>query len=337
MLDNFDLADDGTIIDRSPLAKWTKMAKVFYDAEYRKERSDIMKKAQEEADVMGTAVDEIARNKALRDLELKYYGDPDANPKINPTARKLITGTRVEVTTEVLVVPIDSRNEPEFDKATLATLDISNKRKSQIYTLLKDSNYYRPEDGFLEISYVYGQGCSDKQQAGQSSMFNGVSREMSLKVAFPEVWDKWKGKVDELAKTPEDIIKRNFKFSSNVSSDMVVEKIKGYLSKEKFIIPNIDCESEDTKKIAKDILESGVIDLYPKVKSQIEVIVAAAENNADDASTENGADVNTDDAVLAGSNSIDDLTRATSLSELDEVNLDKLGNGEESGSDIDNI
>jgi hypothetical protein len=118
---------------------------------------------------------------------------------------------------------------------------------------------------------------------------------------------------------------------------MVVEKIKGYLSKEKFIIPNIDCESEDTKKIAKDILESGVIDLYPKVKSQIEVIVAAAENNADDASTENGADVNTDDAVLAGSNSIDDLTRATSLSELDEVNLDKLGNGEESGSDIDNI
>lgn len=336
-IDDFDQTSTGKIIDNSGLGSLARISKVLFDAGCKAEKAKAKTQAQMEADTIGEELDATALNQKLKEIEVEYYGDMDARPnKILPSKNPLIGGLKVYAVTEVLVVPMTSDDKPDWSKKWYASVELKNRKVAQLSSLIADKNYYDGTSSFLEVSYDYGRGTTDKKIAGQNATFNGVSKDMSFANQFPDIWEANKGDLDNLAKTAEAVGARNKSISMSRTVKEIVETFKKVVSQDKLALGNIDYEADITKAAAQDFIDLELVKSIPKVQEKLLALLEAQKEEKKEKETETTVDAEMDQREF------DAVASATSLAELAEASndLDSITGGDDetgAGSDIDNI
>ena len=332
-LDDFEVTDAGKVVDNSPLKSYARIARVLHKAECVAEKRAAEDVAKREAETIGTSINQAALTKKLEEIETEYFGNNDVKPAVFASINPVIGGVVIQTATEVLAVPMSTDNKPDWSKKFYASLDLSSRKMSQLLSLLADSNFSSVNDDFLEVSYDYGRGETDKKVAGQNAVFQGVSKDMTLASLYPESWSANKDSLNNLSRTQEAICAKNYAFSSRVTVAEVIERLKSYYSKKKLALAAIDLEDDVTKSAAKDLIESGITEGVPKIQQALIEYVNTldAENRADETEDNEGID----------KQEFDSATKAQSITELASagVDLDALAGGDPdmSASDIDNI
>ena len=171
-------------------------------------------------------------------------------------------------------------------------------------------------DDVLEVSYAYV--GADKAAAGRAAAFTGVSRDISLKNVYADLWESEGIKaIESLAETPETLRARNRVFSRAKSVPELVAAFKKFISKEVATFKDMDVEDESTPYNCKVLLESGVIPA--ENKRELEFLKAqAAKYKGDDTSeaAEEKEDIASEIvSKVAGVNTLDELTSLGSLVE----------------------
>lgn len=282
-LSDFEVSETGRVTDKTGLAPYARISKILHDAEYAAEKARADRDAKQTAEQMGKDIDIVALKQAHRDLELKYYGDKDAKPNaIYAEMSPMISGVVIETATEVLVVPLNTNNEPEWGKATLASMSLSNKKATQLLTILANPDYlYDATKNYLEVAFTYA--GTDKKSAGMNAVFNGVSKDVSLATKFNESWEANKDILNRLATTSEIIASRNMTMSSNTTTKEVVELFNKYIAKHELILAYIDYEDDMVKSAAKDMVELKIAANAPRVQAKlIELVESQNTTEAED-------------------------------------------------------
>lgn len=292
-LRDFEVEGSGRIKDNTGLASYARISKVLYDAAYKAAVTAKEREAKAIADELGTKIDETALKQSLRELELQYYGDRTSDPVIYANKNQLISGVVVEIATEGLLVPLDDKGAPLWGKSQSISIPVSNRKATQITSLMSNTDYYDGENDFLEIHLDYS--GKDKKTASADLAFNGVSSQISLKSKFNDSWEANKSALDRLPRTGEQIAARNMSMSSSTTAQDVVTAFEKFISKNQLVLVNIDMEADLTKKAAKDLITLTAIKNVPKVYNKLEELAADAimdgEDEGEEDANNKGADV----------------------------------------------
>lgn len=314
--------DTRKMTDVSGLQSLARIARAYFDAEFKREMKKIEQNAKEIAEENGEEVDLIAKTKKEEKLKLKYYGDKETNtyPKENP----ILQGLVLSVCTEVVAVPLNQKSEPEWNKLIHASLELSKERIDKLVELIQNPDYCNPEvDEYLEVSLPYGLNTNDKSEAGRNSKFQGVAKSISLAAKFPESWAANKDKISVLADTPETIVARNMSLSKDFTLKQVVEKFKEHFSKNSIVLKNLDLESDEVANIAKDLVDFDLVSSNkPVQEALLEIIRKQAEEKGDSDVVENDKEEIKNDLEVQGD--IGALQQARGLVEISQA-VENLG------------
>lgn len=271
----YEVSETGRITDKSELRKYAVISRALLDAERREEIARAERDAKTTAEQMGVDIDVVALKQAIREIELRYNGDRDAKPQpIYADENQMVSGVKVEIATEVVVVPLNSNKEPEWGKAVSAAIPLSDRKMSQLSALVSNPDYCDPEKNYIEVSYDYI--GTDAKTAGQNAVFQGVSKELSLENKFADGWAANGGTImARLPKDSEAIKARNMTMSSSTTIKEVIELFNKYVSKHQLILLNLDLEDDLVKAAAKDMVELNIAADAPKVQEKLIAIVEA--------------------------------------------------------------
>lgn len=324
---NFEQLPNGKVIDKTGLDVYNRAARVFHKSMERSEMVMAEMNEKRNAEQLGTPIDEAALRQAINSIKVKYEGD-NSDPKnpvyaeLNPVVGPLV----IEIATECLVVPLNADDTPNWSKSQIASVPLSDTKKTQLLSVLDDKNYVTPGDTYLEVVYSY-QGTS-KAAAGRAAAFQGVSKDVRLSTLDPETFER-EGipALNRLAKTAEDIGGRNYNMSSVVTPSEVISAFKSWCSKTPALFSNIDMEDDETKRYAKDILSTGVVDKYERVKETLKSLIPEDEVPAEESTEDTVA--KTAAAMPTGIEALRDV--AAAVGSIDAVTSDDNDN-EELGS-----
>lgn len=317
-----DYNKDGNLHDSSGIAPYARIARVIFEAEYSYEVEQAKERAIKESKVLGKDVDPTALAMSLKEIDQAYHGDKDAKPNPVPASKSpAINRPSLEIATECLVVPLDAKGAPEWNKSEIAALPLtSNAKIQQLRAIYMNKDYCDDDQEYLEVGWNYS--GVDKKAAGRSAAFTPVSKEVSLAEKFPESWEANKSKLEGLSKDPDMIASKNWTLSAATPAKEVVEKFKSYLLKKPILLPHIDFEADITKAAAKDIIDMGVTDEYKNIQEQLLALVNENTESEEDDVEVSSETVektthlnNIEDVNNAGIN-LDDVTNDTDIDKL---------------------
>ena len=281
--------------------QFSKVSRVILEAQCNSEKEAAKKAADELALANNGQRDEMALIRKLDRIDEKYHGRDaeDGTQRTYAQVSQMVGRLDYFMVAEMLIVPMDSvTNTPKWDKAQLAYKQLSNQVIQQLITIMDTPGFYNPEDGYLEVSFKYGNAGQKAKEAGQSATYNGVASDMRLSVAFKDLWDKYgEAKVKEIANGERDIEKANdlilartgYRPGAFTAADLRSKLLK-WVAKNTIILTHIDVTDDLTKKAAKDMIDLGIVDNIASVKtklseiveSQAEEVPANQENTADE-------------------------------------------------------
>ena len=319
VINDYEQEESGKTIDMTGLQNYASIARVMHQAECATEQEHAKREATEEARKLGREVDPVSLSLKLKEIHDTYFGDPDAKPqRIYATVDPMIGGKTIIMATEVGVLPLLPNGEPDWGKFTVTTFELSGKRAKKILEVMADAKYLAPGSEFVEFGWSWK--GKDNNEAGAAATFQGISNDTSIKTLFPALWETNKSKLDSIAKTPEVIAAHNRTMSSTITPEEVVESFKKYLIKNPLILTNIDFQAADTKRVAKDIIDFGIVDDVKPVQEQLLALI----NSEDEAAEESTAETSIADALsaeqskqLAEAGSVGDI--AAAVGDLDAI------------------
>lgn len=285
-LQDYDVDEYNHIFDNSDFKKYAKISKIIHKAEAECEKAEAEREAEATAEKTGEPVDRRALDKAISDIQLTYFGDPDAKPQaVYATENPMIGPVIVEMATEALVVPVSANGDPDWDKADVMTVSVSKTRAEQIAVLIRNKDYCRVEDGFLEVGYNFV--GKDRTAAGRAATYQGISRELSFKYK-PELTGLWEEKaqsaLNKLAKDSDAIEARCPSFNGKTTAEEVIKNFMKFISTRKLIVASIDFKDEDVKRNIGLLVEAGIGENMPKIHEQMIALlqeVKATETEAE--------------------------------------------------------
>lgn len=321
----YNISESGQLTDLTILPNVSRMARIVHMAACEEEKVEAEKKAKETAEAMGTELNIATLQQTIKNIQIKYFGDEDAEPRILPKETAIVSGLKTPTYTEVLAVPLDAQGMPVFAKYFVASMELRGKKTTQLTTILNNKDYTPLDAEYLEVGYDYM--GKDKQTAGMNAAFNGIASTLTLEMKYPEIWAANKDKLLLLSKDAETMMAKNMTFSTACTPEEVVAKFNKYVSTKPLTFLYVDYESDEVKRSAKDLLELDAVKSAKKIQEKLIEIVEAQNEEIE---TKTGNEENGD--TIAAEAEI--VKEAETLRELEKVadNLDSL-----MGVDIDNI
>lgn len=270
--------------------QFSKISRVILEAQCNSEKEAAKKAADELALANNGQRDETALIRKLDRIDEKYHGRDaeDGAQRTYAQVNQMVGRLDYFMVAEMLIVPMDSvTNTPKWDKAQPTYKQLSNTVIQQLLTIMDTPGFYNPENGYLEVSFKYGNAGQKSKEAGQAATYNGVSADMSLEVAFKDLWAKYgEAKVKEIANGERDIEKANdlilartgFRPGAFTGADVRSKMLK-WVAKNTIILTHIDVTDDITKKAAKDMIKLGIVDNVASIKTKLNEIV---EEQGDD-------------------------------------------------------
>jgi len=299
--------------DLTALPKLAAIATALHAASCERECKEAEKKLEEEAAIMGNPVNQVTLDNAIRKIKTKYFGDEEtkAFAEISPVIRSRKPAQVVEV----FAVPMKD-GVPDFKSSFIGAMDLKDKKVNQLQTIMGNSDYCRPEDGYLEVEFNYM--GDTKQKAGQDASFNGVAESISIMHAdkYKDLWAANKSRLDALSKDSQTVYDRNPKVRFAISPKEAVAAFTKYLSTQVLTLVHLDFESDIVKKNAQ-----AIYDMLPGqnggvIKEKLSAIIAAqkAEGEAEGEDAESVVDEKVVQIAAAQS-----LGQVASLGSIDEL------------------
>lgn len=324
----YNISESGQLTDLTILSSISRMARIFHEAACEEEKMEAERKARETAEAMGTELNIATLQQAIKNIQVKYFGDEDADPRVLPKETPIVSGLKTPTYTEVLAVPLDPQGMPVFAKYFIASMELRGKRTTQLTTILNNKDYTPSTAQYLEIGYDYM--GKDKQTAGQNAAFNGIASTLTLEVKYPEIWAANKDKLLALSKDAETMMAKNMTFSTACTPEEAAARFNKYVSTKPLTLLHLDYESDEVKRSAKDLLELDAVKGAKKIQERLIEIVEAQQDIEviEKAKKEDNIEGNT---ISAKAEVVKD---AETLRELEKAveDLDSLV-----GADIDNI
>lgn len=321
----YNISESGQLTDLTILPNVSRMARIVHMAACEEEKVEAEKKAKETAEAMGTELNIATLQQTIKNIQIKYFGDEDAEPRILPKETAIVSGLKTPTYTEVLAVPLDAQGMPVFAKYFVASMELRGKKTTQLTTILNNKDYTPLDAEYLEVGYDYM--GKDKQTAGMNAAFNGIASTLTLEMKYPEIWAANKDKLLLLSKDAETMMAKNMTFSTACTPEEVVAKFNKYVSTKPLTFLYVDYDSDEVKRSAKDLLGLDAVKSAKKIQEKLIEIVEAQNEEIE---TKTGNEENGD--TIAAEAEI--VKEAETLRELEKVadNLDSL-----MGVDIDNI
>lgn len=291
-LGQIQIDDSGKYTDTSGLAPIARIAKVLHAAQCEREKKAAEKEAKEAAESLGQQIDTVTLARTLEGIEQKYHGGKAANGQnVLATVQPVVSRLQQKITIQICVVKLDPTGKPDWDNAVYAVFEASNARANELFALIDNPEYCRPEDGFLEVGYDYI--GKDKKEAGRNAKFQGIAASLSLKTQYPEEWAKaGQAKVDGIVhgatveETANMMKARNMSVARAISPNDVISAFRKYCATNAAVFASIDMEADSTKWAAQDFLESHLLDAYPVVKQKFIDLKAAMDKESGNASND---------------------------------------------------
>lgn len=288
----------GAADDLTPLKDWARIAGVLFEAQCRREKAAAEDEARKSADGFGRDIDQVALQRSLESIELKYHGGKAANGQnIMPDKSQAISNNIVfKISTRVALVKIDAKNNPDWTTLKYCVFEISKARTDEILALLENPDYCDPKCGYLEVGYDYI--GADKKTAGQNAKLQGIADSLSLAKLFPNEWNaQGKAFVENIVRGTDqeqvDFLRsRNRAFKSGKTPSEVIQSFRKWCSTNQAVFINIDFENENVVKAASVFLESHLLDGMNKIKDRFATLAEEAkkkESAATEATEATGA------------------------------------------------
>lgn len=277
-----EVTEAGRTKDLSGMQSWANVAKVLFEAAYRKEKKAVEDDAEKLARDLERDIDVVALSKNLEAVELQYHGGEAADgTKIYAKKSPFLSGIKVKVAVQVAVVRIAPDGVPELSKFKVTSFEPSNQRMDALQSLLMNPNYYEKGSEYLEVEIDYA--GTDTAEAGRKLKFQGIAKSLSLAVQYPELWDKLSASMlSQLSDSYEVIFAKAPVFSRSKSVSEVVSEIKKYCATNVSLFTYIDFEDEKTKNAAKDFIGLGLVESLPKIKNTLKELVELAADGTED-------------------------------------------------------
>lgn len=274
-LDDFDITETGKVTDTSVLPMYNRMARVIFDASYRQELAKAEEKAIADANALGESVEVESLAIAKQKIKEKYYGDrSDAKNIIYSTLNPVISGVVLETGAEAYMIPLEGeKNTPDWGSAIPVSVPLGKTKANQLTTILKSGDYFAKGSKWLEVEYAYM--GSDKNEAGRSAVFGGVSSDNTLAKKFPDLWEANHSVIDNLVRSSEAIANRNSKIASRTQVDEVAAAFKKYVRTIRTTLIFMDLDDPEVKKTAHLFTSTGVSEAVPKIHNALLQIVEA--------------------------------------------------------------
>lgn len=325
ILEDWD-ADEmtGRYIDKTPLAPYERIARVIHKAEYaraRKIKERNMKNDAADAGESITSESFISRLAVeLNKIDLQYNGDKETNTYAS--VKPLVGPVRTYTCIEMYVVPVTG-GVPDFTKATMAAYDVSSGIKLQkLINAFKSA--YKEGDTYVELSIQYGYNAKDPAEAGRALSFEAVANEDRLASKVPEKFAEFAPKLEDLAKTSEQIAARSAAARYNLPATMLIASLKEYVSKIPNLFHNLDFEDNTVKSAAQELLDSGIV---AESNVQQRLLQIVSENAVEEIQADEESQAEDFDASA--------VTQAETLDELAEAVTETSSTGDLSALDSD--
>lgn len=285
--------ETGVVTDKSPLVGLGHICRVLHEAECKSEKAEAEERAKSTAAKLGENIDPVALSKELDNIQTKYFGKPAENglPAVMPTIAPLLSGHRVKILAEAVIVRLDAKDgSPVLDKTFVTGIELNGKKCTKLLECMENASYYGylpAEDGnggYIEVAFAY-KGAT-RQEAGRGADYNPISRDVSLSTQFPEQFKEIKAKfLNNLVDDPELIVRRHP--TSRMAKDdynLVIEEVKKYVANHRMILTYLDFESDAVKRTAKTFLDYKMADSAESIKVKLADIAKeqADENPADE-------------------------------------------------------
>lgn len=264
--------------DNSGLDAWAKIAKVLHAAECAQKKKLKELEAKAIATGTNTQLDTTKLNMEFEKLDIMYFGGKDSlGKRVMPDVQPIISSLQYKMTTQVLVIPMVN-DKPDYEKAKTAYLELSNDRIAELINIIEDAKYCSIGDKFLEVGYkFYGK---DTKEAGRRAKLEGITKEYRLSTVDPEGWATGgKRAIDRMVEGPtvvdtaELMAGRNINVSSKKSVSDIETAIRKYCATNPGVIANINVESDEVKYAAKALVEKGLVDSMPNIKTSLEELL----------------------------------------------------------------
>lgn len=306
----------GKIRDLTTLVKLEKVSQAFHAAECEQAKQAKEKQITEEATLMGKQVNPVTVAEALRRIQVTYFGDNETTPKVLPEKNPVIGRLSTPLVTEVYAIPLNKDGIPDFKNSFHAAMALSGKKITQLTSILGNADYFRPSTGFLEVGYDYR--GETKKVAGQAAAFTGIAASLTLEKnpKTSAIWEANKEKLNVLSRDPEVMLNKNPQFAYACSVQYVLSAFDKYVSTKSLTLVHLDFDSDLVKKNIDIFLELEAVKSAPTIQQKL--LIIAGENRG-----EEKQDTETD--IL--SNDAGKVAKATTLSELADIDLDKIASG----------
>lgn len=308
----------GKIRDLTTLVKLENVARAFHAAECEQAKKAKEKELTEEAKLMGKDVNPVTVAEALRRIQVVYFGDNETTPKVLPERNPVIGRLSTPLVTEVYAIPLDKDGIPDFKNSFHAAMPLSGTKITQLTSILGNADYCRPSVGFLEVGYDYK--GETKQAAGRAAALTGIAESLTLEKnpKTTTIWEANKEKLNALSRDPDVMLNKNPQFAYACSVNYVISAFDKYVSTKSLTLVHLDFESELVKKNTDVLLELQAVKSAPTIQQKL--LAVAAEHETEETDTKM-SDLNNDAVKVA---------KATTLSELEDIDLDEIALGLES-------
>lgn len=322
------------IKDNSGMASWAALSNILYKAAQAKEISDKKDEAIKISEATGSAVDEGALGQAIDKIRLAYEGQKRHGDEaaVMPTKQRLVSSKiDFSIFTEAVLIPLDKKLKPEYDKAVSVEVRLSVTKQRQLNAILDDPNYndMGDPDGFLEVKFSYK--GTDAKEAGKNAYQGAEAAVRKINLEKDETGSY----VDPGVKSIEFLLNdtthdHDLMFSragtvsyANTAAD-VEAAMRKYLANNRMLPLYIDFEDEATKRHAKDILELGCV-FNKGTRQYDELLAIVEEQEANNVAIEQDAGVTGDIEKVAKSKTTREVVDAVDANEeLQELVADEV-------------
>lgn len=285
-LDDFEQTSTGKVLDKGPMPTYSRISRILFDAEYKRECAKAELDAKREAEEMGKQVDPVTLNEKMRKLDEAYHGAKVNGVNIAPTEQQAINSLRVYLFTAGVIYKVEGEVKPAMDCDIVGfSLELNGTKCNQIKTAIskatterrakltainnkkaagevltdEELNYKHMLDkGYIEVEYIY-KGAT-KQDAGRAASFNYCSEASDASCKkFPDFWAKRSGEIyDKLIYDMETMAAKNRNISLAPSQEKVRLSFFKYCKDQAVLGKYVDFEGdagEAVKRAAGDMLK----------------------------------------------------------------------------------
>lgn len=311
-LNDYDVTDTGKVLDKGPMPSYSRISRILFDAEYKRECSKAEAEVKREAEELGNELNPVTLNESLRKLDEAYHGAKVNGKNIAPTEQQAINALRVCMFTAGVIFKLEGEVKPSIDCDIIGfSLELNGTKSTQLKTALtkaiaerrekltaiqtkkmsgvplteEEMNYKHMLDvGYIEVEYAY-KGTS-KQEAGRAAAFNYCSEAADATCKkFPEFWAKRRDDiVGRLIYDMETMAAKNRNISMAPSPEKVRLSFLKYCTDQAVLGRYIEFEGEEgeaVKRAAADMLKIDGFRKNPSFWAKLEE--AYAEGKSEDA------------------------------------------------------